>query len=219
MPGPESLILRQTFGLVDQSELLGLLFWECGELVGFESQLPPGLLPGALHRDPLAHGHGPGAGEQAGEAGDDDGVLGEAGAGDAHHQGEVGHEPVVSTEHGGAQGVAADGAVPALQPRDRVAGHARGRSAGDGGQEPGVGALVGAHRRVLGLELLVVHAAVGVLGGGHGRQHGGSAGPAGDPGHHAGAPAGPAVRQGDAGWGELVLPEVAWRSSASARRR
>ena len=56
----------------------------------------------------LAGGHGEGAGGEAREAGDDDGLLGDGAAGDAGHQGEVGDQAVHRAEHRGPQPAAVD---------------------------------------------------------------------------------------------------------------
>jgi hypothetical protein len=64
------------------------------------------------HGDELAGSHGKRAGEQAGNAGKHDDVRLGRGAGHAHYQAGVGHEPVIHAEHAGAQHAAAEGAMP-----------------------------------------------------------------------------------------------------------
>lgn len=60
--------------------------------------------------DVFAGGHGDGAGEPAGDAGDEHGVGGDGDAGDAGDEEEVGDDAVVESEEGGAEGGGAAGA-------------------------------------------------------------------------------------------------------------
>ena len=122
------LVLRQALGLVDQDQLLLLLLGRLLELGRLGVDLPLVELARAVDRQPLAHGHRAGAGDQTGDAGEQDGVRRRRGAGDPHHQAEVGDQAVVGAEHRGAQRVAAGAAMAPLEHGDVGAGEARGLS-------------------------------------------------------------------------------------------
>ena len=92
----------------------------------------------------------------------------------AHDQAEVGDQPVVGAEHGGAERIAGGAAMAALERRDRAPGQAaaaRNRRFDD----PRVRPLVGRQPARDRFRLTVVGVAVARLGGGDRRQHEGRA--------------------------------------------
>ncbi len=113
--------LGDAAGLVDQRQF-GSFFLRVGlDLGALDGDLLFIEFARALHREPLAERHRAGAGQEAGEAGDQDLVVGQRGAGDAHDQAHVGDKAVVGAQHGRAQGVAAAGLMAALQLGDGAA--------------------------------------------------------------------------------------------------
>ena len=68
------------------------------QLLALEGQLVVEQLPLALDRDVLADAHAEGARDEPGHPGYYDDPVVRRRAGDTHHQGEVGHQPVVRTE-------------------------------------------------------------------------------------------------------------------------
>ena len=116
----------EPLGAVDQLELAPLLLRVGLELRLLDLDLVLEELARALHREPLAERHRARAGQEPGESGDQDRAPGELGAGDAHDQREVRHQPVVGAEHRGAQGVAARRAMAPLELGEGAALHAAG---------------------------------------------------------------------------------------------
>ena len=153
-------------GLVDGGELGALLVGERRQLAALDAQLVLVELALRLHRDPFTRRHGEGTGDEPRDAREQHDAVVARPRGDAHHQGEVGHEAVVDPEHRGAQRAADVGAVPALRAGDAAA-FLDPRHLGDltSGRR-----LLGDHRRG---RLLVVAVAVGLVGLGlqHQRQH------------------------------------------------
>ncbi len=162
----------------------------------------------ALHRQPLAQGHGEGPGEQAGHAGDEDVVGGQFGAGHAHDQAEVGDQPVVGAEDGGAQGVAAHGAVAALQTRDQRPLRPGGARARQLREHALVAALLGGHAGLFGLGLVGVKLGALGLSADQGGQHPLGPQPARHPHEHAGAPIRTQRGHGPSLLAELLAPEL-----------
>jgi hypothetical protein len=201
------LLAAEALGLVDEREFLLLLLGRLGELVALDRDLSLGEFPGALHREPLAHCHRARAGQGAREAGDEDRLVGRVRAGHAHHQAQHRDEAVVGAQHGGAQGVAPDGAVPALEAREQPPLHPGAAGVRDGGEQPRVRAL---HRREVGgerIRLAVVIAASRLLLHRQHRDHRLRTKPPGEPHDDARAHAGPARRDTCARVPQLPLPE------------
>ena len=66
-------VLGEPLGLIDQGQLLLLLLRDLLDLLRLDSKLTLVEFTGALDREPLAHGHGAGPGEQPRQAGHQDG--------------------------------------------------------------------------------------------------------------------------------------------------
>jgi hypothetical protein len=95
-----------------------------------------------LDRQPLSQRHRDGSGQETGQAGEQDGVPLHLGAGNAHHQAEVGDQPVVRAQDRRPQGVAARRAMAALQPGESGAWQPGGGRAGDVAEDTRGGALL-----------------------------------------------------------------------------
>ena len=95
------LVVGEALGLVDEDQLLELLLGEGRQLLPLDGDLPLVELPLRLHRHPFAGGHGEGAGQQAGQAGQQDDVAVVGAAGHAEDQQEVRDEAVVDAEDAG----------------------------------------------------------------------------------------------------------------------
>ena len=164
------------------------------------------------HRGELAHRHGEGPGEQPGEAGDHEAVGVGARAGHAEHEREVGEEPVVHAEDGGAERPAPSPAVPPLARGD---GSARLETAcaAEAGQDLLVGALLLGHGRGVGAPLLRVLVGVAGLVGDDVGDDRVAPQPPGQPEQRADAGRGAVGRDGDARLLELVRQTSAWRRS------
>jgi hypothetical protein len=98
-------------------------------------------------------------------------VRREIGAGHTHHKAEIRAEPVIGAEHRGAQRVAAQPAMPALQPRNRRPAESARRGRRQRLDDPGMRSLGRGQPTGNGLRLGVVGAAVHLLEGIDGRQH------------------------------------------------
>jgi hypothetical protein len=105
--------------LVDQSQLGLLGIRVRRDVPPLDGELALAELPTRLDGDPFAHRHRAGAGDQAGDTGDQDVLRRDARTGDAHHEAGVRHEAVVDAQHRGTQCVAARGAT-ALEARQRA---------------------------------------------------------------------------------------------------
>jgi hypothetical protein len=169
--------------LVDQDQLLLLLLGRLAQLVGLGRDLLLVQLARTGNRQPLAHRHRAGARHQAGKARQHQRAFRRGRTRNAHHQAEVGHQPVIGAQHRRPQCVAAT-AMAALEHRQLRA--AQPALARDRAHDAGVRALVGWQAGALRLSLVVVGAAVAGLGRGQGRDH--EAGPeaARRPGEQAG---------------------------------
>ena len=144
------LVLGKPLGLIDQRQLFLFLLGHLLELVGLGLDLPLIGFAGRADREPFSQSHRARAGQQTRKTGHQDRVRRQVRSGHAHDEAQIGAQPVIGPEHGGAQRVAAKGAMPALQPRDRRAAErarrprcqrlddagvralGRGQSAGDG---------------------------------------------------------------------------------------
>ena len=112
--------------LVDERQLGPLRLRVGLDVRPLDRELSLAELPARLDGDPLAHRHRAGAGDQSGDAGDQDVARRDARARDAHHEARVGHEAVVHAEDRRAERVPA-GRSPALEARQR--GHRSARRA------------------------------------------------------------------------------------------
>jgi len=198
-------VLGEPLGLIDQGQLLLLLLRDLLDLLRLDGQLPLVEFTGALDREPLAHGHRAGTGEQPRQAGDQDRRSRERGARHAHDQTESGDQAVIRAEHGGAQRVPTNGPVASFEAGKRVARETG--LADDGAEEAGVGALIDRERGVLGFRLAIIHVTIHALERGDGRQDPLRSEALGQPDEHAGPPARPWWRYGRTSRPEVLLPE------------
>ena len=104
--------------LQDQRELVLLRFGRLLDLLALLVQLHRRQLASIRDGEPLAERHRARAGDQTGNARQQDRARRRARARDAHHQTEVRHQPVVGAEHCGAQVVARGVAMPRLGATD-----------------------------------------------------------------------------------------------------
>ena len=100
-------VRRNALGLVDQSQLRDLLLGDLVQLALLDLKLIGIEFARALHRQPLAQRHRKRAGQQPGDAGQQDRLGPHAGARHAHHQAEDRDQAVVGAQDAGAQRVAA----------------------------------------------------------------------------------------------------------------
>ena len=84
-------------------------------------------------------------------------------SGHAHDEAQIGAQPVIGAEHGGAQRIAAEGAMPALQPRNRRAAERARRRRRQRLDDAGVRALGRGQPAGNGFRLAVIGAAVQLL--------------------------------------------------------
>ncbi|GAA3158645.1 hypothetical protein GCM10017687_91000 [Streptomyces echinatus] len=98
-------------GHVQLGQLVLLVLRVLAQLTTLDVEFSLDQLPLRGDGGVLARGHREGTGGQAGETGDDDGLLAHRPAGHARHQGEVGDQAVHRAEDGGTQPAAVDVAV------------------------------------------------------------------------------------------------------------
>ena len=169
------LVFGKAFGLIDQGEFFHFLFRGVLEFGLFDAHLLLGQFARRLHGKPFAHRHGAGPSEHSRDARQRHGLRAGRGvrhaAGDAHDQRQCGNQAVVGAQHGGAQGVAADGAMPAFQARQHSAGHAiLAAASGDHAQYAGMAFFFARHRLAADFRLIVIAARRGFFAVGERRQ-------------------------------------------------
>jgi hypothetical protein len=129
----------------------------------------------------------------------------------AHYEAEIGAQPVIGAEHGGAQRVAAKGAMPALQPRNCRAAERPGRRRRQRADDAGVRTLGRGQPAGDGFRLRVVGAAVELLERVDARQHEGRTETARQPSERPRPEARPQARHALADRPDLALPKLGMR--------
>jgi len=110
--------LSSPLRLVDQRELALLGLRRLLDLFGFARDLRRRELPGIRHRQPFADRHRARSSDQSRQPDQQDDLVRRAGAGNAHDQAKVRHEPVVRAEHRRPQVVSRSAPMPRLGVRD-----------------------------------------------------------------------------------------------------
>jgi hypothetical protein len=142
-----SLIFRQSLGLVDQRQLFRFFRRRRGQLLAFDVELALVQFARALYGQPFPHGHGPGAGKQTREAGDQQHTLGHGRAGHAHHEAQIGDEPIIRAQDSRTKCIPANRAMAPLVARDHGAFDAV-TTTRDRTEQPPVQPLLSRHRAI-----------------------------------------------------------------------